>query len=80
MNEKISGEIELTQVALATKVDEVKKVLENIFSLYTKLCEPTLFIQETRHHILSLERNLNILGTRLPQNPAQNEKHFHTLL
>ena len=39
VNEKISSEIALTQVALATKVEEVKKVLENIFSLYTKLCD-----------------------------------------
>ena len=58
----------------------MKKVLENIFSLYTKLCDPTLFTQETRHCILSLERNLNILGTRLPQNPTQSENNFHTLL
>ena len=33
VNEKISGDIALTQVALATKVEDVKKVLENIFSL-----------------------------------------------
>ena len=33
VNEKISSEIALTQVALATKIEEVKKVLENIFSL-----------------------------------------------
>ena len=31
VNEKISSEIALTQVALATKIEEVKKVLENIF-------------------------------------------------
>ena len=55
VNEKISGDIALTQVALATKVESVKKVLENIFALDTKLCNPTLFTQETRSHILSLE-------------------------
>ena len=70
----------MTQVALTTKIEDVKNVLENIFSLYTKLCDPTLFTQETRHHILSLEKNLNISGTQLPQNPTQSEKHFHTLL
>ena len=32
VNEKIFGEIALTQVALATKIEEVKKILENIFS------------------------------------------------
>ena len=58
----------------------MKKVLENIFSLYTNLCNPTLFTQETRSHILSLQRSLNILSTKLPQNPAQSEKHFRTLL
>ena len=63
VNEKISSEITLTQVTLSTKVEDVKKVLENIFSLYTKLCDPTLFTQETRHRVLILERNLNILGT-----------------
>ncbi len=31
VNEKISSEIVLTQVALATKIDSVKKVFENIF-------------------------------------------------
>ena len=44
-NEKIYGDITLTQVALSTKVEDVKKVLENIFSLYTKLCDLTLFTQ-----------------------------------
>ena len=52
VNEKISSEIALTQVVLVTKVEEVKKVLENIFSLYTKLFDPTLFTQDTRHRIL----------------------------
>ena len=33
VNEKIFGEIAQSQVALATKIEEVKKVLENIFSL-----------------------------------------------
>ena len=43
VNEKISSEIALSQVELATKIEKVKKVLENIFSLYAKLCDPTLF-------------------------------------
>ena len=47
VNEKISSEIALSQVELATKIEKVKKVLENIFSLYTKLCDPTIFTQET---------------------------------
>ena len=70
VNEKISSEITLSQVELATKIEKVKKVLENIFSLYTKLCDPTLFTQETSQRILSLERNLKISGMQLPQNLA----------
>ena len=46
VNEKISSEIALSQVELATKIDRVKEVLGNILSLYTKLCDPTLFTQE----------------------------------
>ena len=38
VNEKIFGEIALSQVESAMKIEQVKKVLENIFSLYTKLC------------------------------------------
>ena len=45
VNEKISSDIVLNQVALATKVEDMKKVLENIFSLYTKLCNPSLFLR-----------------------------------
>ena len=45
VNEKISSEIALSQVELATKIEKVKKVLENILSLYRKLCDPTLFTQ-----------------------------------
>ena len=44
VNEKISSEITLSQVELATKIEKVKNVLKNIFSLYTKSCDPTLFI------------------------------------
>ena len=80
VNEKISSDIALTQVALATKVEDMKKVLENIFSLYTKLCNPSLFTQGTRSYILSLGSQISISGARLPTNPAQSEKHFRTFL
>ena len=70
VNEKISGDIALSQVELATKIEKVKKVLENIFSLYTKMCDPTLLTQETSQRILSLERKLKVSCTQLPQNPA----------
>lgn len=59
VNDKISSDIAHTQVTLATKMESVKKVLENIYSLYTKLCNPTLFTQETRSHILILESQIN---------------------
>ena len=43
VNEKISNDIELAQVELAKKFEKVKTVLENIFSLYKKLCDFTFF-------------------------------------
>ena len=58
--EKISGEIALTQVELAKKIEKVKATLENIFSLYSKLCDSSFVTQETSQRILSLERNLKI--------------------
>ena len=73
VNEKILGDIELTQFTLATKVESVKKVLENIFSLYNKQCNPTLFTQETRNHILILESNMQSSGAKLLMTPAQSE-------
>ena len=66
--EKISSEIALSQVELANKIEKVKKVLENIFSLYTKLCDPTIFTQEKSQIILILERSLKVSGMQLPQN------------
>ena len=62
----------VSQVELATKVEKVKKVLENIFSLYKKLCDPTLFTHETSHKILSLENNLKLSGMQLPKNLAES--------
>ena len=46
--ETISSVISLWQVDLATKMEDVKKVLENIFSLYTNLCDVSLFTQEVQ--------------------------------
>ena len=43
VNEKISSEIALSQVELENKIEKLKKVLENIFSLCTKLCDPSIF-------------------------------------
>ena len=60
VNQKISNDIVLGQVDQAKKLDRVKVVLGNIFSLYTKLCDFSNFTQETNQKILSLERNLKI--------------------
>ena len=60
VNQRISNDIILGQVDLAKKLDRVKVVLGNIFSLYTKLCDFSNFTQETSQKILSLERNLKI--------------------
>ena len=57
VNEKISSEIALSHVELAQKIEKLKEVLENIFSLYTKLCDPSIFTQETSQSIMSLEKN-----------------------
>ena len=76
VNEKISGDIALSQVELAKKLERVKIVLGNIFSLYNKLCDFSNFTQETSQRIMSLERNLKISSMQLPKNPAQSEKHF----
>ena len=63
LNEKISGEVALSQVELAKKVEKVKVVLENIFLLYSKLCDSSYFTQETSQRILSLKRNLKVSST-----------------
>ena len=47
VNEKISSEIAMTQVELAKKIEKVKTILENIFSLYSNLCDSSYFTQET---------------------------------
>jgi len=60
VNEKISSETTLLQVELAKKVEKVRIVLENIFSLYSKLCDSSYFTQENSQIILSLEWNLKI--------------------
>ena len=80
VNERISSEIALSQVEMANKIEKMKKVLENIFSLYSKLCDPFIFTQETSQRILSLEGNLKVSRSQLPKDPAQSEKHFATML
>ena len=80
VNQKITNDIILGLVDLAKKLDKVKVVLGNIFSLYTKLCDFSNFTQEKNHKILSLERNLKISSMQLPSNPAHSEKHFSQML
>ena len=80
LNERISSEIALSQVEMAKKIENVKIVFENIFSLYSKLCDPSIFTQETRQRIMSLKRNLKISSMQLPKDPIQSEKNFHTTL
>ena len=80
VNEKISSDIALTHVVLVTKIDGMKKVLENIFSLYTKLCKPTLFTQEIRNHIPSLESQMKTSSITFLESLTQSEKQYRTLL
>ena len=60
VNEKISSEMTLSQVGLATKIDHVTKVLGNIFSLYTKLCNVAPFTHKVGQKILRLEDELKM--------------------
>jgi hypothetical protein len=80
VNERISSEIALTRLEIAKKIAKVKVVLDNIFSLYSKLCDLSIFTQETIQRIMSLERNLKISSMQLPKDLAQSEKHFSTTL
>lgn len=80
VNKKISNDIILGQVEFTKKIDRVKIVLGNIFSLYNRLCDFSNFTQEISHKILSLERNLKISNMKLSINLAQSEKHFAHML
>ena len=80
VNEKISSVIALTHIEIATNIESVKKVLENIFSLYMKLFNCTLFTQEARNHILILENYMHSSRATFPKSPDQSEKHFRNLL
>ena len=51
VNENISSAIALRKVDLETKMKDMKKVLENIFSLYTKLCDVNFFTKEAQRAI-----------------------------
>ena len=46
VNENTYSSITLCHVELTTKIDVMKNILENILSLYTKLCDAPLFTQE----------------------------------
>ena len=70
VNEKISNDIALSQVELVNKLDRVKIVLGNIFSLYNKLCDFSNFTQDTNQQIMSLEIILKISSMQLPTNLA----------
>ena len=74
VNQKIANDIILGQVELD------KKVLGNIFSLHSKLCDFSRFTQEITPKVLSLESRLKISSMQLPSNPANSEKHFSQML
>ena len=76
VDEWISSVIALHQVELATKIEGVKKMLEHIFSLYTKLCDVPLFTQEVQRHIDHLEGDLKKIGNILQQSPGQGQSHL----
>ena len=74
--EKISSALALRQVELATKMESVKNILENIFSLYTKLCDVNIFIHDIQRHVEKLEGDLKTIGNTLKLSPSQSQLHF----
>ena len=67
VNVKISSEIALSQLELATRIDQVIELLRNILSWYTKICDPTLFTQEVGQQFLRLEDNLRLSSQKISQ-------------
>ena len=57
-------------------MESVKKVLENIFSLYTKLCDVNLFTQEVQRAIDQLQGDLQTIGNAPKLSPGQSQSHF----
>ena len=55
---KISSVIALRQVDLSIEVEGVKKILESIYSLYTKLCDVDFFTKETQQNVQRLQEEL----------------------
>ncbi len=45
----ISSAIAISQAELGTKVNKVKEVIGNIISLYTKLCDTSIFTKDVHH-------------------------------
>ena len=76
----IANDIILGYVELAKKLDNVKVVLGNIFSLYRKLCDFSRFTQEITPSVLRLESQLKLSSMQLPSNPTHSEKHFSQML
>lgn len=72
MNEEISSAIALHQVKLANKIDDLKKMLENIFSLYTKLCDVLMFTQEVKRYIDHLVGDFKKIANVIQQSPSQS--------
>ena len=78
--EKISSALALRQVELATKMESVKNILENIFSLYTKLCDVNIFIHDIQRHVEQLEGDLKTTINTIKLSPGKSQPHFQRLL
>ena len=57
---------------LETKMDSVNKVLENIFSLYTKLCDVNIFTHEIQRHVDQLKGDLKTTSNTLKLSLGQS--------
>ena len=74
--DKISSAIALRYVDLSTKMDNAKKVLDNIYSLYSKLCNVDFFTQETQQTIDLLKGDHMTIGSTLKTSPGTSQTHF----
>ena len=73
---KISNEIELGKIDLATKVIGVKTLLKNINMMFIKLCDASLFIEETQNNIMRLPTNIKASRTTMETTKGDTSLYY----
>ena len=76
MLKKISDEIALRQVDLVEMIKDVKTLLEKIHKMFTKLCDASLFTEETQHSIMRLQAEIKALGIAMKTTKGDTWLHF----